>query len=104
MTSNKRILGMLGLASKARKLSFGADSTLEELQKNKIKLIIVAEDASDRTKNKFIEKANSNNINIIVYATIDDLSKAIGKENKAVIGIKDANIAQEIEKMSRGDV
>ena len=30
--------------------------------------------------------------------TVDEISKCIGKDNKAVIGIKDNNIAKEIAK------
>ena len=102
--TNKKILGLLGLASRARKISFGADSTLQDIKKNKIKIIIVAEDASERTKNKFIEAASTSNIPIIIFESIDNLSKAIGKENKAIIGVKESNIAYEIEKLYRGDV
>lgn len=102
--TNKKILGMLGLASRARKITFGTDSTLAEMQKNKIKLVIVAEDASDRTKKKFNESAKSFNVPIIICGNIEELSKAIGKQNKAIIGIKESNIATEIERLNRGDV
>ena len=93
-----------GLASRARKITFGADSTLNEVKKHKVKLIIIAEDASERTKNKFIENAKNYNVPIIIYETIDNLSKAIGKQNKAIIGVKDSNIATEIEKLNRSGV
>ena len=44
------------------------------------------------------------NIPIIICSEIDELSKAIGKQNKAIVGVKDINIAAEIEKINRGDV
>ena len=103
MTNNK-ILGLLGLASRARKITFGMDATLQDIQKRKVKLVIVAEDASERTKNKIIEKANDAEIPIIIYENIESLSKTIGKQNKAIIGVKEQNIANEIEKLYRGDV
>ena len=102
--TNKKILGMLGLASRARKITFGADATENEIKKNKIYLIIVAEDASERTKEKFIKTAKTYNVPIIVCDTIDNLSKAIGKQNKAIIGVKDINIAIKIDKINRSDV
>lgn len=102
--TNKKILGMLGLTSRARKISFGTDATIQDIQKKKIKLVIIAEDASERTKNKIIEKANNAKIPIIIYESIENLSKAIGKSNKAIIGVKEVNIANEIEKLYRGDV
>ena len=74
-------------------------------QKRKIKLVIIAEDSSDRTKNKFIDICEKYNIPIIINSNIEILSKAIGKENKAILGIKDINFAKSIqEKYNGGDI
>ena len=102
--ANNKILGMLGLAARARKITFGADSTEQDIQKHKVKLIIIAQDASDRTKKKFIDVANNYNVPIIIYGSIEEISKAIGKQNKAIIGVKDSNMGAEIEKLNRSDV
>ena len=103
MTNNK-ILGMLGLASRARKITFGTDSTLIDLETGKVKLILIAEDASDRTKRKITDKARHYNVPVIIHSNIENLSKAIGKNNKAIIGVKDINIANQIERINRGEV
>ena len=42
--------GMLGIAVKAGKLASGNDAVLDLVKKHRVKLIIVAEDASDKTK------------------------------------------------------
>ena len=55
MERGKRILGLIGLAAKARKICFGADSVEEQIKKRKVFLIIVATNSSDRTKEKFIK-------------------------------------------------
>ena len=34
--------------------------------------------------------------------TIESLSKAIGKNNKAIIGIEDVNLSNEIQKINNG--
>ena len=52
---NNNILGLIGLAMKAGKIAFGADSVEETILKGKAKLVIVSEDSSERTKNKFIK-------------------------------------------------
>lgn len=103
MTNNK-ILGLLGLASRAGKITAGSDATKQDIKKNRIKLVIIAEDASERTKTKFIEFANQAKIPIIIMGNIEEISKSIGKNNKAIIGVKEDNIANEIEKLYRGDV
>ena len=53
---NSKILGLIGLAARARKVSFGADSVELEAQKNKVYLIILAQDSSSRTKEKLLLK------------------------------------------------
>lgn len=99
---NKKILGLVGLAARARKISFGADSVELQIKKKKVKLIIVAEDASTRTKEKFIKLSEQFDIPIEIMGEIDELSKAIGKSNKAIVGIEDINLASEIQKINDG--
>lgn len=99
---NSKILGLIGLAARARKVSFGADSVELEAQKNKVYLIILAQDSSTRTKEKFQKISEKYNIPIIIAQTIEDLSKAIGKNNKAILGIGDINLASEIQKIYNG--
>ena len=99
---NNNILGLIGLAMKAGKIAFGADSVEESILKRKVKLVIVSEESSERTKNKFIKLCQNYNTPIIIDGNIDDLSKTIGKSNKAVIGIKDINFANSIQKKYDG--
>ena len=73
-----------------------------EIKKKKVKLIIVADLASSRTKEKFKKLSEEFEIPIIIDGTIEEISKAIGKENKAIIGIKDINISKQIEKINNG--
>ena len=96
------ILGLIGLAMKAGKVCFGADSVEENIIKQKVKLLIISEDSSERTKNKFIKLCEKYNIPVIIDGDIDTLSKAIGKNNKAIIGIKDINFAESIQKKYNG--
>lgn len=99
---NNKVLGLIGLASRARNICFGADSVEEYIKKRKIKLVIVAEDASDRTKEKFKKLCNEYEIQILIDGKIEELSKAIGKSNKAIIGVKDINIAKGIMNLNNG--
>jgi len=43
---------MLGLATKAGKITFGTEASTECINKKKAKLVIIAEDSSDKTKKK----------------------------------------------------
>lgn len=99
---NNNILGLIGLAMKAGKVCFGADSVEENVIKQKVKLLIISEDSSERTKNKFINICKKYNVPVIIDGDIDTLSKSIGKNNKAIIGIKDINFAESIQKKYNG--
>ena len=99
---NKKILGLIGLAAKARKICFGADSVEEQIKKKKVYLVIVATNSSDRTKEKFKKLCEENKISIIIDEQIETLSKSIGKSNKAIIGVEEENIAKEIIKINNG--
>ena len=103
MENNKKILGLIGLGAKARKVCFGADSVEEQIKKKKVLLVIVAIDASERTKEKFKKISEENQIPIIILTEkIEVLSKAIGKSNKAIIGIEDQNLAREMQRINNG--
>lgn len=91
-----------GLASKAGKIACGADCVEEAIIKKKVFTIIIAEDGSLKTKEKFQKIAKENNIPIFVFGTIDDNSRAIGKKNKAIIAIKDKNFSEAICKIING--
>ena len=84
------------------KILFGADSVENAIKKKIVKLVIIAEDSSERTKDKFRKICREFHIPIIEIADIETLSKAIGKNNKAIIGIQDINLSKEIEKINNG--
>lgn len=97
-----KVNGLLGICTKAGKLSCGTDLVLEEISKKFVKLVIVATDASDKTKKNIKFVCEKNNIELFEYGTIDDNSKAIGKHNKAIIAIKDHSLAKAIKDRING--
>ena len=99
---NNKVLGLIGLAMKAGKVCFGADSVEENISNKKVKLLIISKESTERTQKKFVEICNKNNIPVIIDGKIDILSKTIGKNNKAMIGIKDKNFANSIQKKYNG--
>ena len=102
MTNNNKLFGMLGLATKAGKVTFGTEASIECINKKKAKLVIIATDSSEKTKKNFEFLCQKNEIPIYIYETIENLSKAIGNKNKAIICIKDKNFADNISKIISG--
>lgn len=93
---------MLGISAKAGKIVSGTDYCLLEMKKGKVKLILIAQNASEKTKKNFVFYAEQYKIPIVVYGELEENSKAIGKKNRAVIGIIDKNLADQIEKVING--
>jgi len=102
LTNNERLYGLLGLAARAGKIVFGTEACKSGIEKKKVKLMLLAKDASERTKINFEEICRKENIPIVEILTVDILSKAIGKTNKVIIGITDGNFSKEMLKIING--
>ena len=99
---NNKIINLLGLATRARNIVSGDNAVENALKLNKVKMLIISEEASDKTKKNYKFYANKYNIPIIFMGKIEELSNAIGEKNRAIIGIKDRNIANQIIKIYDG--
>jgi ribosomal protein L7Ae-like RNA K-turn-binding protein len=87
--NNQKILNLLGLAQRARKVTLGEEFVLKELSKDQSNLVFLASDAGENIKNKIIKKTEYYSVKLIDSFTTDELSKAIGKENRKVILVSD---------------
>lgn len=80
----------------------GSDAVKDAFLNKKLKLIILTEDASERTKKNFYTLIEKSDIHICEFGKMEEIGKAIGKTPKAVIGIKDINFSKEIIKNING--
>ena len=99
---NNKALGLIGIATKAGKVSFGTEAVIERIEKKKTVLVIIAKDSSDKAKENMKHACNKNNIKMVEFSSIDEISHAIGKNNKSVICINDKNLGEEIYKIICG--
>ena len=102
MINYQKLYGLIGLATKSSKLVAGTDACIESIENKSVKLVLIAQDASDRTKKLLKEKSKNFNVPIYEIGEIETLSKACGKVNKAVIGIKEKGFAESIKKILVG--
>ena len=87
-----RILGSLGLCSKAGKLIFGVPMIIEAMQKGKkVFLVIEAGDTSDNTHKRISDKCSFYGVEKIrLDISGSDLASAVGKSSSlAAIAITD---------------
>lgn len=97
--NTNKIHSLLGLAMRAGKLVSGEDTTLMELKKNRLCLVIVADDASNNTKKLFNDKSSYRKVECICFSNKEGLGISIGKDSRAVVGIKDIGFAKKIKEL-----
>jgi len=87
------VLSLLGLVYRAKKLILG-EEVLNEIKD--VKYLFIANDASSKTKERYIKKCHYYNISYNTDFSSEELSRAIGKTNSKVIGITDAGFTNTI--------
>ena len=93
---HKRVKSLLGLCQKAGLLVSGAYACEKALQERTAKLVVVALDASDNTRKKFVNKAFYYEVPTLLYGDMETLSRTIGKANRAVAIITDEKMAGKV--------
>ncbi len=91
-----KVEAYMGFAARARSLSTGYNTCLFMLEKGKLRLLILAEDLSENSKEKMKKEAAKFGIECRIYGKIDSLSHATGTEGKGIFGIEDKNLADAI--------
>jgi ribosomal protein L7Ae-like RNA K-turn-binding protein len=84
---------MLGIARKGGNVSIGFDSTKLNIENNKSFLVIIACDASEKTKKNIKFICNKYNCEYIEFGEKEILGKSLGKNVVSVLSISDKNIA-----------
>ena len=94
---NDNVMGFLGLIRRAGKLTIGCDPVVTSMSEGKAKLVIMAKDISENTKNTILKNSDRYNVHTLVSdCKKDELSFAVGKL-AAVVSIDDLNFANSLK-------
>lgn len=99
------VLGLLGLARRAGGVHSG-DAMVRSLllKTGRVKLLLVASNAAERTRKNISELARAAGVTLITCATKEDLGKAMGRSMRSVVAVTDQNLARGIMKaLERGE-
>ena len=96
---NKKILSLLGLATRSRNVVSGEFMTEKSVKEGTSKLVIVAGDASDNTKKEFSDMCSYYKVPCYVLSTKLELGKSMGKEMRASLSVTDSGFAKSIMKL-----
>lgn len=93
-----KLLTLLGFAQKSGKAVSGNELVQMELKRGKLALVFIGSDISPQSSKKIINLCEMLQIKYYTIFTIDELSGAIGKSGRTVVGIKRSELSQAIEK------
>lgn len=95
-TELNRALSMLSIAAKAGKVESGGFLSEKAIQEGRACLVIIAGDASDNTKKRFVDKSTYYHVPYRIICDGVTLGKMIGKQNRTTVTITDQGLAQQI--------
>ncbi len=89
----ERVYSLLGFAAKMGKLSYGKERIRAYMRSNREKkLVILAKDASERTKKDIRIRADINGVDVLEAFTKEELGKLLGKREISVLAVEDDSI------------
>ncbi len=98
MAKPDKVLQMLSLAQRAGKIASGEFQTETNVKAGKAELVILAGDASENTKKKFLDMCSFYEVPVREYSDRETLGHTIGKELRSSLCVTDFGLAEEILK------
>ena len=96
-------LQLIAIAMKAGKIASGEFQCEEAVKTRNAKLVIIAEDASDNTKDKFKSKCDYYKIPCMEFSDREELGRIIGKEARATVAFTDEALSDQFRKLFGGN-
>ena len=94
---DRKISSLLSLCAKAGMLVTGEEAAEKLLKKGDAHLVIVAGDASDNTKKKFVNKCFYYQKPVLIFGEKAVMSKCVGKHNRTVYVVTDSGFAVRLQ-------
>ena len=89
----QRLYRLLGLGVRSRGAVVGVSQVREAAKKNKVLFAVVAVDASKNSLDKVVPLLNARRVKFIEVPSATELGAAVGREQTAVVGIVDRQLA-----------
>lgn len=95
----ERVLRLVGLGVRSRGAVVGVEQVREAARKGKIRLAVVAADASRHSIAKVVPLLEAKRVRIIELASAAALGQAVGREQTTAVGIVDGQLAKGIREL-----
>ena len=98
MDSSRKILNLLGLATKGGRTASGEFMTEKAVKEGRAFLVLVSEEASDNTKKMFTNMCTYYKVPFYFFGTKEELGHSMGKEMRASVAVLDSGLAKALVK------
>lgn len=95
----QRLTALLGLAQKARKLVSGELAVEQAVRSGKVKLLLIATDASDNAKKGYHDMAAFYGVECHEVLSKTQLGISIGKPHRVALAITDAGFCKSVREL-----
>lgn len=90
---------MLSLCQKSGNIVSGEESCEKAIRAEKVKVIIVSEDASENTRKKFRNSSEFYKVPLYFFSTKEELGHTIGKRFRAVLAVTDEGLGDKLKNL-----
>jgi ribosomal protein L7Ae-like RNA K-turn-binding protein len=95
-STTSKLLRLLGVGMNGRLVIVGVQQVRDAALRGKLKLAIVAPDASHNSLNKVVPMLRAKHIRMIEGPSASELGAAVGRESTAAVGVVDPQLAKGI--------
>jgi ribosomal protein L7Ae-like RNA K-turn-binding protein len=96
----RQVLRLVGLGVRSRGAVVGVERVREAAQRGKVALALVAADSSKHSLSKVVPLLAARRVRVVSVPKAADLGHAVGREQTAVVGIVDRQLAQGIRELT----
>ena len=97
--ARQRVFRLLGLGVRSRGALVGVQQVREAAKSNKLAFAVVASDASSNSLDKIVPLLNARRVRFIEVPSAAELGAAVGREQTAVVGIVDRQLAAGVREL-----
>lgn len=99
----RKLLGLVGLGVRARNAVVGVEQVRDAAKKGKLKLAIVAPDASRHSLDKVLPLLKARRVQVVHGPMAAALGAAVGRESAAAVGVLDRALAAGMRRLLSGE-
>ena len=95
----RSVLGLLGLAARARTVAAGTESVRDAVRAGKAYRVILASDAAAAQQQKLVPLLDARRVPYHIVLSRDDLGRALGRNPVSAVGLLDPNLARRVAEL-----